>query len=144
MDMSKLLNKDCLLDHIAVAVEDLDKAQKVYETLGLRFEQKREKVPDQGVITAFAPIDTNTRLELLGVYAEGPVKKFLEKRGPGIHHICFKVKDIAKKCLELKGEGFQFIYDKPQQGANNCLINFIHPKSTGGVLIELSEPKGHE
>ena len=138
-----MFNKDCFLDHVAIAVSNLDRAQKVYEDLGLSFEGGREVVESQKVTTAFAPIDQNAHLELLcPLNNEGPIQKFIEKKGEGIHHLCFKVPDVVKKCDEMKSAGYQFINEHPIMGANNCLVNFIHPKSTGGVLIELSQTLG--
>jgi len=132
--------QDCFLDHVAVVVEDLDSAQKIYEDIGLSFSGEREVVASQGVITAFASIDTRAHLELLCPHGEdGPIHQFLKKKGEGIHHLCFRVQDVEKKCHELKTKGYRLIYDTPVSGANNCLVNFIHPKSTGGVLIELSQ-----
>ena len=133
---------DMVLDHVAVAVSDLDQAQKTYEVLGLTFLPEKEKVEEQSVTTAFAPIDGNSSLELLEpINNQGPIAKFIEKNGPGIHHLCFKVKDVKAKCEELVDQGFKLIYQEPKVGAHNCLVNFIHPKSTGGVLIEISQPK---
>jgi methylmalonyl-CoA epimerase len=138
-----MLGKNCLLDHVAIAVTDLEKAVTTYEAMGLRFKEEREIVKSQGVRTAFAQIDENAQLELLGVYGEeGPILSFLEKKGPGIHHLCFKVPDIEAKCKELKEKGFRLLYEKPIQGAHSCMVNFIHPKSTGGVLIEISQKVG--
>ena len=142
-EVSEKFGKDCILDHVAIAVEDLEQSVKTYESLGIHFEKEREVVESQGVITAFASIDTNAQLELLGAYGEGgPISKFLSKKGPGIHHLCFKVPDIEAKCKELKEKGFRLLYDEPQEGAHSCRVNFIHPKSTGGVLIEISQRVG--
>jgi methylmalonyl-CoA epimerase len=135
-----MFNKDCFLDHVAIAVKNLDSAQKVYEDLGLSFSKDREIVESQKVTTAFAHIDEHAHIELIcPINEEGPVQKFIEKNGEGIHHLCFKVPDVVKKCEEMKSLGYQLIYEKPFNGANNCLVNFIHPKSTGGVLIEISQ-----
>lgn len=131
---------DCILDHVAIAVSNLDNAQKVYEDLGLKFGSQREVVLSQKVTTAFASIDQNAHLELVcPINGEGPIQKFIEKNGEGIHHLCFKVPDVAKKSEEMQALGYKLIHEKPFLGANNCLVNFIHPKSTGGVLIELSQ-----
>lgn len=132
---------DCVLDHIAIAVKDIDTAKKVYEDLGLKFSEEREVVKEQGVTTAFAAIDQNAHIELLEPFGEnGPIHKYLEKKGPGIHHICFKVKDVTDTCRNLKEKGYILLNENPVPGANNCLVNFLHPKSTGGVLIEVSQP----
>jgi methylmalonyl-CoA/ethylmalonyl-CoA epimerase len=135
-----MFNKDCFLDHVAIAVSNLDRAQKVYEDLGLTFNPKREVVESQKVTTAFAHIDEHAHVELIcPLNNEGPVQKFIEKNGEGIHHLCFKVPDVKKKSEEMKSLGYQLIYPEPFIGANNCLVNFVHPKSTGGVLIEISQ-----
>lgn len=134
-----MFNKDCFLDHIAVAVEDLDKAEKIYQDLGLKFD-KRETVEEQQVETSFAHIDENAHVELLQpIDGQGPIAKFLEKKGPGIHHMCYRVPDVVKKSEELKSLGYTLLYEQPKGGANNTLVNFIHPKSTGGVLIEIAQ-----
>lgn len=131
---------DCVLDHIAIAVEDLEKSVSTYTNLGLCFSDEREVVEEQKVKTAFAPIDKNGHIELLqSTDDQGPIAKYIENKGPGIHHICFRVQDIEKKQQELTAKGFRFIYEKPREGAGSCLVNFIHPKSSGGVLIEISQ-----
>ena len=131
---------DIVLDHIAVAVEKIDEIKKVYEDLGLTFAEKREEVPTEGVKTAFAEMNDHSHLELLEpLPGEGPIRKYLNKKGQGIHHLSFLVKNLAKKCHELKEKGYNLIYEVPVKGANDKLVNFIHPKSTGGVLIELSQ-----
>ena len=128
------------LDHVAVVVKDLDAAIAIYEDLGLCFSTQREIVEEQGVTTAFAQIDQHAHLELLTPFGEnGPIHKFLEKKGEGIHHLCFKVNDVQAKTIELSDKGYTLIHNEPIAGANNCLVNFIHPKSTKGVLIEISQ-----
>ncbi len=132
--------EDCHLDHIAIAVENLEASVKVYEALGLKFSAEREVVKDQAVTTAFASVDDKAHIELLEPYGEdGPIHQSLKKRGPGLHHLCFRVKDVEHKAAELRKAGFKLLYDKSKMGAGECLVNFIHPKSTGGVLIEISE-----
>jgi len=136
----ELLNKDCLLDHVAVVVKNLDSAKKIWEGIGLQFSSEEEIVESQGVTTAFAPMDQHANLELLAPYGDdGPIHKFIEKKGEGVHHLCFKVPDVRAKCNELMEKGFSLINKEPVLGAGGCLVNFIHPKSTGGVLVELSE-----
>ena len=133
------------LDHVAVAVKDLELGIKIYSDLGLEFDDAREIVNDQGVITAFAPVDENAHLELLApIDDDGTIAGFIKKSGEGIHHLCFSVKDIVEISKDLTDKGYQLIYPQPVKGANNCLVNFIHPKSTGGVLIELLEKKGNK
>lgn len=142
MEALNELLKNCLLDHVAIAVKDLDSAVSVYESLGLKFNSKREVVESEKVETAFAQIDDNSHIELLKATDDSsPIAKYIQKRGEGIHHLCFRVQDVLAKQNELQKKGMQFIYESPKDGANDCLVNFIHPKSTGGVLIELSEKK---
>lgn len=132
--------EDCVLDHVAIAVKDLEKSVQTWQALGLSFAPEREVVEEQKVRTAFAPIDVNGHIELLEPTDESSaIAKYIEKKGPGIHHICFRVKDINAKEEELRSKGFTLLYEKPKVGAGNCLVNFIHPKSTGGVLVEISE-----
>lgn len=132
--------EDCILDHIAIAVKSIDVTQKIYQDLGLSFAPEQEIVEDQKVKTAFAAIDTNAHIELLEpTSSESTIQKFIDTKGEGIHHICFKVKDVVAKTYELTAKGYHFIYPAPRVGAGGCLVNFMHPKSTGGVLIELSQ-----
>lgn len=132
--------EDCHLDHVAVAVSNMDAAVKIYSDLGLVFDSHREVVKDQAVTTAFAPIDQLAHIELLEPYGEsGPIHTHIEKRGPGLHHLCFRVSDIVKKEAELRSKGYVLLYPQAKAGANHCMVNFIHPKSTGGVLIEISQ-----
>ncbi len=132
---------DCHLDHVAVAVHNLEAAQKIYRAIGFHFAPEKEIIASQAVRTAFGQIDQRAKLELLEPHGEeGPIHRFLEKHGPGIHHLCFRVADLEAKCAELKQLGYRLVYDAPIQGAHRCLANFLHPQSTGGVLIELSQP----
>ena len=132
--------EDCVLDHIAVATADIESSVKLYEALGINFEDKREIVESQQVKTAFGAIDENAQIELLEpISSEGAIAKFLDTKGGGIHHLCFRVKDVEKKQKELEASGMKLIYEKPFIGAGNCLVNFIHPKSMNGVLVEISQ-----
>ena len=131
---------NCYLDHVAIAVKSIKNAKKIYEDLGLVFSPDLEVVEEQKVTTAFAQIDERAHIELLEPTSEeSTIHKFIEQRGEGIHHLAFRVKDVMKLTEELTGKGYKFIYPQPRKGAGGCLINFIHPKSTGGVLIEISE-----
>ncbi len=131
---------DCILDHIAIAVPELEPAVEMYSKLGLKFDEKREVVESQKVKTAFCHVDINSHIELLQPTSEeSSIHKFIEKKGPGIHHLCFRVPDVLTKQQELAEKGFKFIYEKPFEGANDCLVNFIHPKSMNGVLVEISQ-----
>ena len=129
------------LYHVAIAVRDLDQMEKVYETsLGLKVEH-REVVEDQGVKTSMlVPRDGGTAIELLEPLDEdSPISKFLEKRGEGIHHICYLVDDIEAVLKRLKEQGVRLIDESPRPGAYNSMVAFIHPKAMNGVLIELAE-----
>ena len=127
------------LDHIAIAVSDLDEAIARYvEDLGLEL-AGREDVVSARTSTAFVPI-SGTRLELVHPLAgEGPIAKHLEKRGPGLHHICFRTDDIVAETERLGAKGYTFTTDEPTPGAHGTRVIFLHPKTTGGVLIELVE-----
>lgn len=130
----------CSLDHIAIAVNNIEESVALYSALGLNFSDEREVVESQKVKTAFCPIDSLGKIELLEPTSEdSSIAKFIKKNGAGIHHLCFNVLDIKQKQIELEAKGFKFIYDVPFVGAHNCLVNFIHPKSMNGVLIELSQ-----
>lgn len=130
-----------LLDHIGVAVESIEQTRRIYEALGLAVEGE-EEVVEQRVRVAFLPVG-DSRLELLEpTSADSPIARHLERRGPGLHHICLKVLDIRKSMDDLRKRGFELLSDEPQPGAHGCLVVFVHPRSTGGVLLELSQPIG--
>lgn len=131
---------DFSLDHIGIAVDSLDKGKVFYEALGLKINHT-EEVRSEKVKVGFISLKNSCNIELLEPTSEdSPVAKFLEKRGPGIHHICLRVKNIKNLVASLMKNGVQMINSEPKLGAHNCMVAFIHPKSTGGVLIELSEP----
>lgn len=127
------------VDHIGVAVKDLEKSLKFYtETLGMNL-QDTEIVEDQKVKVAFLPIG-DTEIELLESTDEnGPIAKYIEKKGEGIQHIAYRVDDIDKAIAEMKQKGIRMIDENPRYGAGGAKIAFLHPKSTNGVLIELCE-----
>jgi len=129
------------VDHIGIAVADLEEALKLYtETFGLEL-QGTEVVEEQKVKVAFLPIG-DTEIELLeSTDPEGPIAKFIEKRGQGIQHIALRVDDIDAALDEMRAEGIRLIDEKPRYGAGGARIAFLHPKATGGVLIELCERK---
>ncbi len=138
--MSLPMTDDFILDHIAIAVKNIESTKKIYEDFGLKFSDEIEEVKEQKVFTAFAQIDQNAHIELLEPTSdESTIHKFIESKGEGIHHLCFKVPDVRAKTKELTDKGYKFIYPEPRIGAGGCLVNFMHPKSTGGVLIELSQ-----
>ncbi len=129
------------LFHVAVAVRNIDEVEKLFETaLGLRVEH-REVVEDQGVRTSMlVPEKGGTAIELLEpLSGESPISKFLDKRGEGIHHICFLVDDIEAALERLKKEGVKLIDEAPRPGSYRSRVAFIHPKAMNGVLIELAE-----
>lgn len=127
------------IQHLGVAVGSIDDALGFWrDALGLEL-QGVEIVEDQGVRVAMLPIG-ESRIELLqATGAETPVGKFLAKRGPGIHHLCVEVNDIGTKLAELKALGVRLIDEEPRIGAGGALVAFVHPSSTGGVLIELTQ-----
>ncbi len=131
------------LDHIAIAVPDLQKAIKRFlEDFGLTFEGT-EDVESAKTSTAFFPLPP-TSIELVHpLRGEGPIAKFLEKKGGGIHHLCFRSDDIVADVARLKAKGYEFLSDAPTLGAHNCKVIFIHPKSCDGVLIEINQPADH-
>ena len=124
------------VDHIGIAVENLDEALKFYEeTLGIKCTSK-EVVEDQKVKVAFLPIG-DTEVELLESTDEnGAIAKFIEKRGQGVQHIAYRVDNIEEAIAEMKGKGIRMIDEEPRYGAGGAKIAFLHPKSTFGVLIE--------
>jgi len=130
------------LDHIGVAVESLEKGKSFYEALGLG-KMSVETVASEKVTVGMFELGNDSRIELLEpTESDSAVGKFLKSRGPGIHHICLKVSDIRATLKALKAQGVQLINEEPKVGAHNKLIAFVHPKSTGGILIELSQPQG--
>ena len=124
------------IEHIGIAVENLEEAVKYYETvLGLEC-YAIEEVADQKVKTAFFRVG-ETKIELLeSTDQEGPIGKFIEKKGPGIHHIAFAMPDIGEALREAEGRGVKLIDVAPRKGAEGLHIGFLHPKSTFGVLTE--------
>jgi methylmalonyl-CoA/ethylmalonyl-CoA epimerase len=129
-----------VLDHIAIACEHLEQGVQLYEALGFQFSSEREVVSSQQVTTAFASCDQQAHLELLEpLDGKGPIADHIQKRGQGLHHLCFRVKDIAQTTNRLTQLGYRFLYPQAVPGARDCLVNFLHPKSAYGVLIELSE-----
>jgi len=126
------------LDHVGIAVTSIEAALGVYEALGLAV-TRRERVESQGVSTAFLPVG-GTRLELLEPTGpDSPIAKFLAKRGPGIHHLCFAVDDLDEAVEDLKSRGFRMVNESPVPGADGKRVAFLHPSAGRGVLIELSE-----
>ena len=127
------------VDHIGIAVKNLEEALEFYEnTLGIKCVET-EVVEEQKVKVAFLPIG-DTEVELLeSTEEDGPIAKFIEKRGEGIQHIAYRVDNIEEAIVELQAKGIRLIDEKPRYGAGGAKIAFLHPKSTFGVLIELCE-----
>jgi methylmalonyl-CoA epimerase len=138
-----------VLDHIGIAVSDIDKALAFYrDALGLEVEGA-EDVGPQRVRAHFLPVGDASRgggpgptLELLEATApDSPISKYLEKRGPGLHHITLRVDDIGAALAELRARGVRLIDEQPRAGAEGALVAFIHPSSAHGVLVELKQAK---
>jgi methylmalonyl-CoA epimerase len=127
------------VNHIGIAVKNLEEAKKVFsEALGLPCVDEKT-LPERGVRIAFLS-SGNTTIELLeGIGPESTVSKFVEQRGPGIHHLCFEVEGIERVMKELADSGVRLIDEKPRPGAEGKPVAFVHPKSTLGVLVELIE-----
>jgi methylmalonyl-CoA/ethylmalonyl-CoA epimerase len=129
------------IEHLGIAVESLETAIPLYEKLLNTTCYKMEEVASEGVRTAFFQVG-ESKIELLeATNHESPIAKFLEKKGSGIHHIAYDVLDIEEEIARLKSEGFELIHQTPKEGADNKFIAFLHPKSSGGVLVELCQEK---
>ena len=127
------------IDHLGIAVNSIDEGKNFWaDILGLRFEGT-ETIEEQKVTTAFFPVG-ESEVELLESTApDGPIARYLEKKGAGIQHVAFRVDDIEAALQELKEKGVRLIDEKPRKGAGGAKIAFLHPKSTNGVLVELCE-----
>ena len=132
------------IDHIGIATHDLEEASKFWRLIGLLQGENDETVVDQGVITRFFSttiVDKPSKVELLEPTGEDtPIGKFLSKRGPGIQQLCFSVGNLEGLLVYLAEHGIGLIDKKPRLGAGGKMIAFVHPKSTGGVLVELTQP----
>ena len=127
------------VEHIGIAVNNLEISVPLFEKLLNTICYKKETVESEGVNTAFFQ-KGETKIELLEATKEGsPIARFIEKKGEGMHHIAFDVEDIEAEMKRLKNEGFVLLNDKPKHGADNKLVCFLHPKGTNGVLIELCQ-----
>lgn len=129
------------VDHIAIATKNLEESLAFWEgALGIRCEHV-EELPERGIKVAMLPVGS-TRIELVApLHDQSEVSAFLDKRGPGIHHVALRVADVDAGVAELKGQGVKLAQD-PAPGAHGCRVAFVHPKSSGGVLLELSTPPG--
>lgn len=132
------------IEHIGIAVKDLQQSSDLYRRL-LGYESyKTEHVDSEHVITEFFKIG-ESKIELLQATSEqSAITGFIEKRGEGIHHIAFAVENIIEEMARLKANGFQLLSDEPKKGADNKLVCFVHPKTTGGVLVELCQERGEK
>lgn len=129
------------IDHIGIAVEDIESAISTYEKLLDTECYKREVVKEQKVDTAFFQTG-ESKVELLGATDDDSViKKYIAKRGEGMHHVAFEVEDIRAEMKRLEREGFTLLTDEPTQGADNKLVAFVHPKNNNGVLVELCQSR---
>jgi methylmalonyl-CoA/ethylmalonyl-CoA epimerase len=127
------------IDHVGIAVESIDTARGFYESLGLSV-TAIEEVPQEGVRVALIQCG-GSRIELLeATRRDSPVARFLERRGPGLHHLCLASSDLAADDAALRAAGYRLLRDAPTRGAGGCWVQFVHPQSAGGVLVELSQP----
>ncbi len=127
------------IEHIGIAVKDLEASNSLYKKLLGVAHYKTEEVASEGVRTSFFQNGPN-KIELLEAsHKESPIAKFLEKKGEGIHHLAFQVDDIRAEMNRLREEGFTLLSEEPKKGADNKLVAFVHPKTAGGVLIELCQ-----
>ncbi|MFA7059276.1 MAG: methylmalonyl-CoA epimerase [Pedobacter sp.] len=128
------------IDHIGIAVKNLADSSKLYELLGIK-STGTEEVAEQKVKVAFFPVG-DSEVELLeSTVPDGPIARYIEKNGEGMQHIALRVDDLEEALAELKAKGVRLIDEKPRYGAGGARIAFVHPKSTGGILLELSERK---
>lgn len=129
------------IEHIGIAVKDIEASNKLFASLFGEQHYKMEEVASEGVKTSFFKTGPN-KIELLeATNADSPIAKFIEKKGEGIHHIAFAVKDIRAEMKRLSEEGFTLLNEEPKHGADNKLVAFLHPKTTNGVLIELCQDR---
>ncbi len=128
------------VDHIGIAVRDLEAGKHLYgEVFGLRLVFEDEVPTERVRVAAFD--GGGMKLELLqSTDPDGPIGRFVEKRGEGIHHVCYRVDDVAATLKHLQAQGLRTLDDEPRPGAGGCRVAFIHPKSAGGVLVEISQP----
>ena len=127
------------IEHIGIAVKDLNNSNELFKKLFGQAHYKTEEVQSEGVNTSFFQIGENKIELLVATNPDSPIAKFIEKKGEGIHHIAFDVADIRAEMKRLEGEGFVLLNQEPKPGADNKLVCFLHPKGTNGVLIELCQ-----
>ncbi|MCZ6508663.1 MAG: methylmalonyl-CoA epimerase [Acidobacteria bacterium] len=126
------------IDHIGIAVESIDDAMEFYEALGLNVEEI-EEVPQEGVRVAMIRCGESCIELLEPTSEESPIARFLARKGPGLHHLCLASTDVRSDDTALRNAGFRLLRQEPTRGAGGCWVQFVHPKSAGGVLVELSE-----
>jgi len=127
------------IEHIGIAVSDIEKSNKVFEKIFGKENYKSEKVESEGVVTSFFQIGEN-KIELVSATSsDSSLHKYLSKNREGMHHIAFDVEDIYSEMQRIKKEGIRLLNESPKKGADNKLICFLHPKDTNGVLIELCQ-----
>jgi methylmalonyl-CoA epimerase len=125
------------IEHVGIAVRSIAEARRLYEDLGLIVEAV-EDVPAEGVRVAIIPCG-DSRIELLEPLSpDSPIARFLEKRGPGIHHLCLRSDDVTAEDARLRERGYELLRPAPTRGAGGCWVQFVHPRSAGGVLIEVA------
>lgn len=132
------------IDHIGIAAMSLDEGSKFWKLLGLEDHGVDELIEDQGVVTRFFPLDSRgsepTNIEILEATGpDTPIGRFLSKRGPGIQQLCLAVDDLESMIGHLMANDIVMIDERPRSGAHNSMIAFVHPKSTGGILVELKQ-----
>lgn len=138
------MNQRITIDHIGIAANTLDEGSQFWELIGLVSKGEDDRVEEQGVTTRFFPLDyvedSKTNIEILEpTETDTPIGKFLEKRGPGIQQLCIAVDDIIAMISHLLENGIEMIDSAPRKGAHDSVIAFVHPKSTGGILVELKQ-----
>ena len=129
------------LEHLGIAVADLNKANRLFQLLSDSAPYKTEEVASEAVTTSFFKVG-ESKIELVqSNNPTGAISRFIEKKGEGIHHVAFEVENIFLEMEKLRAAGFELIQDQPKEGADNKLICFVHPRSTGGILVELTQEK---
>ncbi len=129
------------IEHIGIAVSDLEKSNALFKKLLGKAHFKTEKVEGEGVETSFFQVG-ETKVELLqATRQDSPIAKFIDRKSEGVHHVAFDVEDIHAEVARLKSAGFEILNEIPKEGADNKLVVFLHPRSTNGVLVELCQEK---
>ena len=126
------------IDHVGIAVESIAEARRLYELLGLEVE-RIEEVPQEGVRVALLRCGESCIELLEATDPDSPIARFLARRGPGIHHLCLRTDDVTADDARLRQAGLDMLRPRPTRGAGGCWVQFVHPRSTGGVLLELSQ-----